>query len=88
MDKDRCEDMGNPERDLSKWTHWDLKPGPPASQADVILVHHVANRLGGHPSWPRLILEEDVPISFLSGSGRIQWQVFLKEVLLGRTRAR
>ena len=25
----------------SKWTHWDLNPGPSACEADVIPLHHV-----------------------------------------------
>ena len=25
----------------TKWTHWDLNPGPSACEADVIPLHHV-----------------------------------------------
>ena len=30
----------------SKWTHWDLNPGPSACEADVIPLHHVPHTDG------------------------------------------
>ena len=30
-------------RNLIKWTHWDLNPGPSACEADVIPLHHAPN---------------------------------------------
>ena len=44
----------------SKWTHWDLNPGPSACEADVIPLHHV-------PDWKAMVNTRDASVMHQSG---------------------
>ena len=43
---------------FSKWTHWDLSPGPSACEADVIPLHHAPVRVISSASFVPRIVEQ------------------------------